>query len=185
MEMSPETCARSSPAGQEIRTCGSANSSAPKRSDCSWSSRIRARSPVSFLAVRTRVRISRIAATTVKPSRASAVASTASSCRLKSSNIESVSTRSAAFAGSAGSSAARAPPSKPLRANEVHDNSVRRIDTITPDIVAPRPHEFARSDPRRTRIKRQYPHRDSSGKSPDREREGGPTKMPGVGFQST
>ena len=30
---------------------------------------------------------------------------------------------------------------KPLRANDVHDNSVRRIDTITPDMNCPKPHD--------------------------------------------
>ena len=47
-----------------------------------------ARSRASLLAARTRVRISRIAATTEKPSSASAVASTAISWRLRSSKVE-------------------------------------------------------------------------------------------------
>jgi hypothetical protein len=34
-----------------------------------------------------------------------------------------------------------------MRANDVHDSSVRRIDTITPDMIAPRSHEMtARKD---------------------------------------
>jgi hypothetical protein len=31
---------------------------------------------------------------------------------------------------------------KPLRANDVHDSRVRRIDTITPDMVCPKPHDI-------------------------------------------
>src|SRR5207302_10284890 len=31
----------------------------------------------------------------------------------------------------------------PLRANDVHDSRVRRIATITPDMVCPKPHDFA------------------------------------------
>jgi hypothetical protein len=30
-----------------------------------------------------------------------------------------------------------------LRANDVHDSKVRRIATITPDMVCPKPHDFA------------------------------------------
>ena len=32
---------------------------------------------------------------------------------------------------------------KPWRASDVHDSSVRRIDTITPDINCPKPHDNA------------------------------------------
>jgi hypothetical protein len=30
-----------------------------------------------------------------------------------------------------------------LRANDVHDSRVRRIAAITPDMVRPKPHDFA------------------------------------------
>jgi len=30
----------------------------------------------------------------------------------------------------------------PLRASDVHDSMVRRIATITPDMVCPKPHDF-------------------------------------------
>ena len=65
-------------------------------------------------------------------------------------------------------------PIRPLRASDVHDSKVRRIATITPDMVCPKPHDFhARRIPAvRSRIERQYPLIGSSaGKSPDRERE--------------
>ena len=77
--MSPLIRGRSSPAGQEISTCGSANSNALSRSvwDVSWL--ISARSLLSFLAARVRLRINRIADSTEKPSSAMAVASTANS----------------------------------------------------------------------------------------------------------
>jgi hypothetical protein len=32
---------------------------------------------------------------------------------------------------------------RPSRANDVHDSKVRRIDAITPDMVCPKPHDFA------------------------------------------
>src|ERR1700761_1261702 len=60
----------------------------------------------------------------------------------------------------------------PLRASDVHDSRVRRIDPNTPDIVCPKPKtRDVRPCTCRSRIKRQYPHRDSAVKSPDRERE--------------
>jgi hypothetical protein len=64
----------------------------------------------------------------------------------------------------------------------VHDSRVRRITAITPDMVRPKPHD---STPgarrmirqRRSRIERQYPHRELGGKSPDRERKPQRKKM--------
>src|SRR6202035_5279095 len=93
-----------------------------------------ARSFVSVRAARTRLCINRIEATTEKPSRASAVVSTATSCRLKSSSDEIVRVNegSAASAG-----VARVAASVDVRTSDVHDFSVRRIATITPDMVAP------------------------------------------------
>src|SRR6185312_6153733 len=81
------------------------------------------------------------------PSRASAVVSTATSCRLNSNKVETVARKpgSAAQAGAAKASVLVANPIAPLRASEEHDSSVRRIDPITPDILrAPRQHQFAR-----------------------------------------
>jgi hypothetical protein len=48
----------------------------------------------------------------------------------------------------AGAIEAKAAPRliRPLRANDVHDSKVRRIDTITPDMVCPKPHDFAPGD---------------------------------------
>ena len=89
-EMSPLICGRLSPAAHEIRICGSANSSARKRSAWTCRPAMSARSRASLLAARTRVRISRIAATTEKPSSASAVVSTAISWRLRSKKVEIV-----------------------------------------------------------------------------------------------
>jgi hypothetical protein len=68
----------------------------------------------------------------------------------------------------------------PLRARIVHDNSVRRIDPITPDILrAPTQDDFARSIfPAARESKRQYRQGDSMGKSPDRERESDWGKKP-------
>ena len=87
-EMSPLICGRLSPAAQEIRICGSANSSARNRSASICRPWMSERSRASLLAARTRVRISRIAATTEKPSSASAVVSTAISWRLRSKKVE-------------------------------------------------------------------------------------------------
>jgi hypothetical protein len=86
-----------------------------------------------------RVCIKRIAASTEKPSSASAVVSTATSWRLKSSRVESVS-RKAASAAQAGVASGSVPasPIRPLRASDEHDSSVRRIDTNTPDILRPK-----------------------------------------------
>ena len=105
------------------------------------------RSRVSLFTARTRARISRIAATTEKPSSASAVASTAISWRLRPKKVEiECSTVANSLAVAIGASA-RAPiaasPSvdRPPRTNEVHDSKVRRIATITPDdMVCPKPH---------------------------------------------
>src|SRR6185312_2542442 len=94
-----------------------------------------------------RVCINRIAASTENPSRASAVVSTATSCRLNSSRVDIAARKpeSAAQAGVAKASALVANPITPLRASDEHDSSVRRIDPITPDILrAPRQHQFAR-----------------------------------------
>jgi hypothetical protein len=87
---------------------------------------------------------------------------------------------------------------RPLRANDVHDSKVRRIDAITPDMVCPKPHDFApgtrlnakpvpiscrsRSG---SRIERQYPQRESAGKSPDRERKTAPRKNAVLNFIRT
>src|SRR5205085_11765546 len=91
--------------------------------------------------------------------------------------------RSPAAAGPAGSANA-ASPIRPLRASDVHDSSVRRIATITPDMVAPRPHKSTRPArtrlARRSRIETQYPQRESTGKSPDRERRTRHMKMRGL-----
>src|SRR3954454_3666988 len=38
-------------------------------------------------------------------------------------------------------------PIRPLRASGGHDSRVRRIATITPDIVRPKPHDFAPGAP--------------------------------------
>ena len=77
--ISPLIWGRLSPAAHEIRICGSANDSARELSASVCSPWISARSRASLLVARTRVRINRNAATTVKPSSASAVASTANS----------------------------------------------------------------------------------------------------------
>ena len=77
--MSPLIRGRSSPAAQEISTCGSANSSARSRSAWACKAAISTRSRNSFRTARSRVRIKRIAATTEKPSSASAVVRTANS----------------------------------------------------------------------------------------------------------
>ena len=77
--MSPLISGRLSPAAHEIRICGSANSSARNRSASTCRPWMSERSRASILVARTRVRISRIAATTVKPSSASAVVRTANS----------------------------------------------------------------------------------------------------------
>src|SRR5262249_35618458 len=77
------------------------------------------------------------------PSGASAVASTAISGRLKSKNAESAAKNegSPAHAGPAAGSEAVTHPIRPLRASDVHDSRVRRITTITPDMVCPKPHD--------------------------------------------
>src|SRR5260221_3860225 len=125
-----------------------------------------------------RVCMNRIAASTEKPSSASAVVRTATSWRLKSSKVERVS-RTAASAAQAGvvkGSVPTASATRPLRTSDEHDSSVRRIDTNTPDIVGPKESTIARRFgarhfPHRARIKRQYRQGDSRGKSPDRERD--------------
>ena len=143
-EVSPLICGRLSPAAQEIRICGSANSSARKRSASICRPWISERSRASFLAARSRVRISRIAATTEKPSSASAVVSTANSWRLSSNKPRSPadSGNRSASAGAIDSSVAVPRAIRPLRASDVHDSKVRRIATITPDMVCPKPHDF-------------------------------------------
>ena len=78
-EVSPLICGRLSPAAQEIRICGSANSSARSRSAWTCRSAMSERSRSLVPGGAMRVRISRIAATTEKPSSASAVVSTANS----------------------------------------------------------------------------------------------------------
>jgi hypothetical protein len=70
---------RLSPAAQAIRICGSANSSARSRSACTCRSAISWRRLSSVRVARIRVRINRIAASTVKPSSDSAVVSAANS----------------------------------------------------------------------------------------------------------
>jgi hypothetical protein len=45
----------------------------------------------------------------------------------------------------------------PWRTNEVHDSKVRRIATITPDIICPKANDFSPGDhPHRARIGPQY-----------------------------
>jgi len=48
---------------------------------------------------------------------------------------------SPAQAGPVDGSAAVANPIRPSPANDVHDSRVRRIATITPDMVCPKPHD--------------------------------------------
>src|ERR1700761_311747 len=121
-----------------------------------------ARGFVSVRAARTRLCISRIDATTEKPSRASAVVSTATSWRLKSSSEESVRVNE-------GSAARVGPAKETVRPNavklrraaagtsEVHDSSVRRSATITPDMIAPE------TDQKTARFRaRRFPHQRES-----------------------
>jgi hypothetical protein len=90
------------------------------------------------------VRISRIAATTEKPSMATAMVSAPNSWRLRSKKtlMKSGSTK-AVSAAPAGAIASIAPP-RPLtrpadvpRTSDVHDSRVRRIDATTPDMKPP------------------------------------------------
>jgi len=62
---------------------------------------------------------------------------------LKSKNAEMALTNvgSPAQAGPVDGSAAVANPIRPSPANDVHDSRVRRIATITPDMVCPKPHD--------------------------------------------
>src|SRR4051812_40063487 len=153
--MSPLIRGLSSPAAHETRICGSANSSARSRSAWLCRPAISARSRVSSRTARSRVRISKIAATTEKPTNASAVVNTANSWWLRSSQAEIVSAkaRSAAEAGSAGSSSMATNPLRPWRASEVHDSRFRRIAATTPDMICPRTHELRPGAfPRRARI---------------------------------
>ena len=86
---------------------------------------------------------SRIAATTEKPSSASAVVSTANSWWLRSRMFVELCGSSIRRHGPGWPRPASAPSvTRPLRTSDVHDSSVRRIDTITPDIVRPKPHNF-------------------------------------------
>jgi hypothetical protein len=78
-EVSPLIWGRLSPAAHEIRTWGSANSSARSRSAWTCSSAMSERNLTSVRVAWTRVRIKRIAASTEKPTSASAVVSTATS----------------------------------------------------------------------------------------------------------
>src|ERR1700682_2916557 len=100
-------------------------------------------SRASCLAARTLVRIKRIAATTEKPSNASAVVRTAISWRLKSKKVE-ISCRRGNSPARAGTTKTGLAPTaiRPLRASDVHDSRVRRIATITPDMVCPKPHDL-------------------------------------------
>src|SRR3954447_4481960 len=182
---SPLICGRLSPAAHEIRTCGSANSSARKRSASTCRLLSSERSPASLWAARPRVRISRIAATTEKPSTASAVASTATSWRLRSKKLASacsIGCKSPACAGAlVVGTTLNARPTMPSRTSDVHVSKVRRIAAITSDMVRPKPHDFAAgASPHRSRIDLQYPLREDAGKSPNRERKLHCRKMRGL-----
>src|ERR1700733_1142378 len=142
--MSPLICGRLSPAAHEIRICGSANNKARNRSASICRPWMSERSRASLEAERTRARIKRIAAITEKPSNANAVASTAISWRLNPKKVEIECSTLDRSPASAGAIAAAMPKAiRPLRANDVHDSKVRRIDAITPDMVCPKPHDFA------------------------------------------
>ncbi len=142
--VSPLICGRLSPAAQEIRIWGSANNSARNRSASLCRAWISVRRRASFRAARTRCRISRIAATTEKPSNAKAVVSAAISWWFISKKVVMASSKgkSPAFAGVAETTAVTPRAIRPLRASEVHDSRVRRIAAITPDMVCPKPHDY-------------------------------------------
>src|ERR1700737_4361829 len=122
-----------------------------------------ARSFASVRVARTRLCINRIDATTEKPSRARAVVSTATSWRLKSSSDEIVRgcEGAAASAAPAKGNVARPQAVRLRRAaagtSAVHDSSVRRSSTITPDMVAPETDE----ETARFRARR-FPHQRES-----------------------
>ena len=91
-----------------------------------------------------RVRISRMAATTEKPSTPSAIASAARSCRPRFMKVRisrSDKPGSVAHAGDMARRLAALAPAMPPRTSEVHDSKVRRITAITPDMFAPKPHD--------------------------------------------
>src|SRR5258706_10065621 len=138
------------------------------------------RSRVSLRAARIRVRINRMAETTEKPSTASAKVSAAISWRSSSSSVAHAfvsNELSCARAGELVASSIAPAPATPSRTSAVHDRKVRRITAITPDMLGPKPHDSTTGVPHRSRIDRQYPHRESAGKSPDRERKQGCEKM--------
>src|SRR4051794_20029212 len=73
----------------------------------------------------------------------------------------------------------------PWRASEVHDSRVRRIAATTPDIICPKNARLQarRLPPAVHESGREYPLRESTGKSPDRERKTACEKMSGLPFR--
>ena len=167
-EVSPLIWGRLSPAAQAIRICGSANSSARSRSAWTCRSAMSARSRSSVRVARTRVRISRIAATHGKADQRQRrrqhreflvieVEPGRNRLRERSNRRHS--------AGSGDAIRAVASAIRPWRASEVHDSRVRRIAATTPDIICPRTHDCRPGVyPAVHRSSREYPHRESAGR---------------------
>ena len=143
-EVSPLICGRLSPAAHEIRICGSANNSARNRSACTCRScdvgaqprlvprradpRAHQQDRGDYRKAEQRQRGGQdheLLAIELEPGRN----------RLREVRVRLHGPR-------AGASTIVPAAIRPLRANEVHDSRVRRIATITPDMVCPKPHDF-------------------------------------------